>query len=260
VGVFDFLDKMGTYFFNKKDMFLSFIFYRLCACDKRLRKYCIIGLTNIYEYNKEYEKGIKLLEKEIKKLENEDYDLTYQLAHFLSLKGELEKAKIIYESLLNKQILRNENIDYKLISSLIYLYNNLKKYKKSLKLVNAFVDTKSLHNVGNDLFFNVGNTFSGIEQYGKAIEYYKKALDEESDENYQVLYNIGLTYYKVGQFDKTISFYNEALKSNIDTGRTKYALGCVFFEKGDIDEARSYLIDALNDGYVKAIEALKELS
>ena len=261
--IFEIFKKIGDFFFNKKIMFLAYTFYRICACDNSLRKYCIIGLTNIYEYNKEYEKGIKLLKKEIKRSGNGDYDINFQLAYFNFLNGNSHKAKKIYEYLLNKFVLLHKDIDYQLIGNLIYLYNESKEYNNAVKLIENFIENRQLNNVKNYIFYNIGNTYMSLEQYEKAIKYYYKALDKKYDKKTHVLYNIGLCYYKTGEYDKAIHFIEQSLrlaKEKKEIGELKYALGCVYEKKGDIIKARKYFIDALKYGYNKAEEALKELS
>lgn len=64
----------------------------------------------------------------------------------------------------------------------------------------AAADYEVAHNFGartRAYLNNMGNIYSALEEYEKAVQFYTKALDEEETDQARCFYNRGLTYYKM---------------------------------------------------------------
>ena len=91
----------------------------------------------------------------------------------------------------------------------------------------------------------LGNVELDSANYHKAIEYYQKAI--EVDSNYfAAYYNLGLAFYNISDYDKAIEYFNKAITKNDTDADAFSALGSIYLEKQDYHKAIEY--------YQKAIE------
>ena len=82
----------------------------------------------------------------------------------------------------------------------------------------------------------LGNVQLDSANYIKAIEFYQKAI--EVDSNYfDAYHNIGLAYLELADFDKSIEFYSKAILKNDTIVDTYFSLGSVYAQKEDFDNA-----------------------
>lgn len=81
-----------------------------------------------------------------------------------------------------------------------------------------------------------GNIELDSTNYNKAIEYYQKAI--ETDSNYfDAYYKLGLTFSIILEFDKAIEYYSKAITKNDTDPNTFFALGGIYAEKQDYNKA-----------------------
>ena len=82
----------------------------------------------------------------------------------------------------------------------------------------------------------LGNAASDSASYNKAIEYYQKAL--EVDSNYfDAYFNLGSAFASIFEFDTAIEYYNKALTKNDTDADVFFALGSIYAEKQDYNKA-----------------------
>lgn len=78
--------------------------------------------------------------------------------------------------------------------------------------------------------FELGNTYVRANDWTKAVQAYKKAI--ELDPNYQTAYaNLGVVYYQLGQFDLAASQYEKALELDPNDGEVAYNLGALYLQQ-----------------------------
>ena len=106
-------------------------------------------------------------------------------------------------------------------------------------------------NLISNAFHQLGNTNSNAANEKKAIEYYKKSIfvQKENDSTYRSVtgaMNIGSIYSGSGQLDSAFIYATRALKNARITGYKDYAgsiraiIGNVYFKKGVLDSAKYY--------------------
>jgi protein O-GlcNAc transferase len=145
------------------------------------------------------------------------------------------KIENYYDALeyINKALI----IDPKKIEFLktkIIILNFLKKYSEAKDILNLIYDKSS-----PDYFYLMGLQSSINKEYEKSIDFYKKALDLDSN-NIEIYNNLGLAYYENEQYDFSIEIYLKGLHINKNHPFLIYNLANTFSKKKQYDEADKY--------------------
>lgn len=77
----------------------------------------------------------------------------------------------------------------------------------------------------------------------KAMDYYQKAIGDDSYNNYSRM-NLALLQYEKGQFDESEATYLKVIEREPDNSTPYYMLGLLYYELGKNDEALTYLTQA----------------
>ncbi|MCK4358417.1 MAG: tetratricopeptide repeat protein [Candidatus Cloacimonetes bacterium] len=95
-----------------------------------------------------------------------------------------------------------------------------------------------------DLYGRLGLLYNHPkENYDKSIEYYKKALNIQP-ENEIIYINIGTVYDDKGDYSKAIEYYQKAIEINPDYAEAYYNMGIAYYSKGWKTSAADYLYQA----------------
>ena len=81
-----------------------------------------------------------------------------------------------------------------------------------------------------------GNAELDSTNYRKAIEYYEKAIEVDSN-YYDAYHNLGLVYSIIKEFDKAIEYYSKAMIKKDSDANTFFALGGIYADMEDYDNA-----------------------
>jgi tetratricopeptide (TPR) repeat protein len=113
------------------------------------------------------------------------------------------------------------------------------QYKKFLLEIALFVVSISLFSQTAEEWKKIGNIELDSANYDKAIEYYQKAI--ETDSNYfDAYYNMGLAYLTLSDYEKAMAYYNKALTLNDTIANIYFALGFIYANKQDNEKAIAY--------------------
>lgn len=108
--------------------------------------------------------------------------------------------------------------------------------KAHLLLVVFITITANLFSQTAEEWKKLGNAELDSANYIKAIEFYQKAI--ETDTNYfDAYFNIGLAYSYLLEFDKAIEYYNKGITKNDTDSDAFFAVGFAYMEKNDYDKA-----------------------
>ena len=112
----------------------------------------------------------------------------------------------------------------------------MKTQKILLLAVILFTTSINLFSQTAEEWKKLGNAELDSANYNKAIEYYQKAI--ETDSNYfDAYFNLGLSFSRLLDFDKAIEYYNKAITKNDTDAGTFFVLGSAYVEKQDYDKA-----------------------
>ena len=157
---------------------------------------------------------------------------------------------LIKAYLLQKEV--NLALSLKLCNEVLAIANDAKNEKNFfIPKDDLIIETPSKFrmNLISNAFHQLGNTNSNAANEKKAIEYYKKSIfvQKENDSTYRSVtgaMNIGSIYSGSGQLDSAFIYATRALKNARITGYKDYAgtiravIGNVYFKKGVLDSAK----------------------
>ncbi len=93
---------------------------------------------------------------------------------------------------------------------------------------------------------NLGNAYANMKQYDKAVESYKRAISNPQYQNAAMaLNNLGMVYYRLGKLDEALSTFKEALKRYSDFHAPYYGLALSFNAKGYYGDAAAAIKRAI---------------
>ena len=125
---------------------------------------------NSYIDEKKYNEAEKYLLEALKKGNTQAYNA---LGYLYSVQGKFEKAE--YYLLKDLENTRDEKLKERMKINLAYIYIKQNKEKEAEKLL------RSIKNNDATVFNTLGILYYNNQNYKKAIEYYKKALDKGND-------------------------------------------------------------------------------
>ena len=85
----------------------------------------------------------------------------------------------------------------------------------------------------------IGNCYSMLEKYEKAIEYFKAAV-EKYPENKDLIISIGNSYNNLKKFDKAMEWFNKISTDDINNEDSLYNIGVIFYNSSKYEEALKY--------------------
>ncbi|MEA3475609.1 MAG: tetratricopeptide repeat protein [Candidatus Cloacimonadota bacterium] len=122
-----------------------------------------------------------------------------------------------------------------------HLYHHPKEnYDKSIEYFKKALNIQPEDEI---IYVNMGTVYADKGDYSKAIEYYQKAIEIDPDDA-SAYYNMGNAYDKMGNYDKAIAFYQKAIEINPDDAYAYNNMGLVYYYKGWKTSAADYLYQA----------------
>lgn len=108
-------------------------------------------------------------------------------------------------------------------------------------------------NLKSKLYLELGNAYFDLQNYDKAIFYYKKALDEATDDIHKgkAAVNLSYSYVDKDQKDKALKYAHMALRIADETHDEKLkslslqALSKIYFFYGDLDKSAELIKEVL---------------
>ncbi|MDY4366534.1 tetratricopeptide repeat protein [Pectobacterium brasiliense] len=160
--------------------------------------------------------------------DNNDEIISANFHEFLAILGEEHPAMIIpYMSEINKGMDQMDYDESRIIDGIQYLRSKLPEGKI----------TKG------SLYYSIGNGFSALKRDKEAIQEYKKALEDLSDDSElkaQCYKNMGSSYSALGNESKAMECYQKALRLTPNLSEANYSLGVNYNKKGNYELALEY--------------------
>ena len=123
---------------------------------------------------------------------------------------------------------------------------------------------EEFHNDWWNLLFFIGLAYRHLNEYDKAIDYFKRTLEYNSGHT-ETLNELGIIFLTVGQIKDAKKVYEEALKIKPNNHELLCNLGIVYLNANDLNKAEEYLLKAKAEkpddeivlAWLKKLEALK---
>ena len=223
-----------------------------------------MNLARLYYKEKEYEKGIKILED----FPIKDSYVYYLAGTFLVRLKRLDEAE---ENLKKSiQLVPNSYISYLLLVS---IYGEQNKKDEALSLLNNAQEKSLLSK--DKLYLLFGMVYSQFKDYKEAINYLRKANEFNPDDD-EIVFQLAASYERNRDWFRAVYYLRKTLKINPENAEALNYLGYMFAEKGlnlneamfmiekalEIEPDNGYFVDSLGWAYYqkglldKALEQL----
>ena len=189
------------------------------------------GLAQLYEKEGKNELAIDEYIR-VTEINNRDLDMNFNIANLLNKEGRNSEAAQILQDILKKKPETYKAT--KLLGDILY---SGEMYKEAIS-----VYMNSLrYNAGNyDLYYNLGMTYTMINDFQRAKEFYDKAAEINS-----LLYNAKMSLGQIamiyGDLDEAEKYFNESLKGEDVESGSYYYLSQVAMLRGDKEKATNYM-------------------
>ena len=144
----------------------------------------------------------------------------FATAYSLYKINEIEKAKIIFEKLIN--------YNHRIMESYYYLswcYYIDKDYFQAILYMKEAIFNAEKQNMDKsklaDYYFQVGTIYLKLEDYSNAINYINSAL-EKSPSAFSYYNNLGIIYYKLGDINKAKESWLKGMNNGDANSKTNY--------------------------------------
>jgi len=216
VATFQFIEGQNLNFAISSEKILDTVFYeerKITKTEISERDLLLLSAEEVYKIaigyvdQKRYEEALKIFNLSI--LKDKDFVNAYYYAGWTCIQLKRYDNAISY---LKKTLELNEqNSEAYFYLGLAYFY--LDKLDESVKSFNELLSRKDPFKQKETLLC-LGIIYDRLEKYEKAIEYYEKYIDIDSD-NADVFYRLGSAYIEVGQkkhwFNKK-KYFTEAVR------------------------------------------------
>ena len=126
------------------------------------------------------------------------------------------------------------------IAILIWIVRWYRARKRQSKAVSYYDKAIQLNPSNADAYYNRGDAYDEMGEYGKAIADYSKAI-ELAPNHAPAYYNRGCAYGEIGAYDKAIADYTKAIGLNPNDSLTYYNRGLAYSKRGELPRALSDL-------------------
>ena len=209
-----------------------------------------IAKANYYEYKNQYD----LVKKQLLNVDQfpNHYLSHKKLAELYEKNGELDKAEDEYIKIIELKPKKYENY-YKLALD----YNKEQKQEQAIEILKEVLKQKADY---LDASICLGSILYETEMYKEAINVFQDALKYNPGE-YKLYYYMGMTYTRLNDFQNAKEYYKKAATINSTLNAAKLSLGQISLIFKDYEEAERYFMECIeNDDEEIQAEAYYYLS
>ncbi len=118
----------------------------------------------------------------------------------------------------------------------LYLGNSYSMLEDYEKAIEFFLKAAVKYPKHKDLILSIGNSYSNMKKADKAMEWFKKLSDIDII-NPDTLYNIGINFYNAMDYNKAVKYFKRAVEIKEDFAESYYQLGMTYVALNKIKEA-----------------------
>lgn len=188
-------------------------------------------LAQIYERQENYEAAISEYAI-VTELNKNDIEIKLQLSVVLNKNKQNEEAIVILQEIL-KQKPQNEKSS-NLLGDILF---EEERYKEAISI---YMTALRYHPASYNLYYNLGMTYTMINDFKRAKEFYEKAAEINSIA-YNAKLNLGQIALIYGDLEQAEKYFMNSLKCEDLEAGSYYYLSQVALLKGDEDKAKNYM-------------------
>ncbi|MFC2155761.1 tetratricopeptide repeat protein [Acidobacteriota bacterium] len=188
-------------------------------------------------YNASSRPGTKLSVIEIKLKKMEGPALDASIVEEINKARDLLNSEKVQEAINEFTVIKEK---YKESSGIaivnLYIgnaYSQLEEYTKAIVSYKEALDKYPKH---NGLILSIGNSYSNMDQPDKAMEWFRKIPFEDID-NTDTFYNIGVGFYNTFKYDDALKYFLKAVEINAEYAPAYYQLGMTYTAMSKTTEA-----------------------
>ena len=193
--------------------------------------------ANYLEKKNQYDLAKKMLIKNVNKFPN-NYLSHLKLAKWYEKNGELEKAEDEYLKVIELKPSKYENY-YKLA----LIYNKDKKNQQAIEILKEVLKRKADY---LDASICLGSILYEADMFKESIIVFQDALKFHPGE-YKLYYYMGMTYTRLNDFPNAKEYYKKAATINSTLNAAKLNLGQISLIFKDYDEAEKYFMECIEN-------------
>lgn len=190
------------------------------------------NLAFTYSQMKEIDLSVATYKKAIE-IDPDDLELKHSLGMTYYNSQKYEEAVPCFQEVIDKGDKSIKEFTDAMVH-LAFCYDLLEQPEKAME-----VYKKALEESPNDkdLLFNLGRLYLNRENYEKAIESLDKVLEQDPNDFYG---NMGManSYLKMEEFEKAIPYYEKAVEIKPDNQNAWYNLGITYYRAGMPDKSK----------------------
>lgn len=122
------------------------------------------------------------------------------------------------------------------------VYSDINEYNKAIECYDKALDLNPIKGKAT-IFFNKGNSYLDLEMYNDAEKCYKESL-KINPKNVDTLFNLAVLYTREKKFDEAIKCYKEA-NTIKESHFSYYNLACIYAEINDLENCWEQLRKAI---------------
>lgn len=193
--------------------------------------------ANYYEKREQYDLARKQLVYNVSRYPN-NFLSHQKLGEWYEKNGELEKAESEYLKVIELKPKKYENY-YKLA----LIYNKDQKKDEAIEILKEVLKRKADY---LDASLCLGSTLYETEMYKEAINVFQDTLKYNPGE-YKLYYYMGMTYTRINDFPNAKEYYKKAATINSTLDVAKLNLGQIYLIFKEYDEAEKYFMKCIEN-------------
>lgn len=115
-------------------------------------------------------------------------------------------------------------------SNLAIGYKKIKEYHKTIKCLKKALNLSKSDDV--DIYYNLGNTLSSIEEYEEALSYFDKVI-KLNPTYYKAYHGKGLVYNHLMEYEKAYEYFEKTLQYKSTYSDSIFAMSLIELRNGD---------------------------
>lgn len=192
-------------------------------------------MAHEFRKREEEEELIKRYEENLRKNVHSFYDIdSYEIIidHYMA-GSKFKKALVAVNSAIEQFPFSTELLTIK-----AQVLSHLKQYDEALQLLEI---AKNLHPNDLEIYLSIGSVHSLEGKHADAIAVYEEALAfAEEDERDELFYNIGLAHQSMEDYNKAIEFYKKSIEVNLTHEGSLYELAFCLDVVGELENSLTY--------------------